>query len=195
MNSSRLDETQLDSLNNSNSTPDRLTKQRNTRKEEDIPLSKKAVFLGFQLPFMQQLSGINMIVTEIGSIVQTYDERMALYAPLISNFIQLIATAFSVLALAHFGRRTLILIGNFSLAIIDIIVGILFLVLSLNNWIPSVYIALGFIMIFMISYGVTIGPVVWLYVPEIIPANLVPPATFMNWFGCSICVIATPFII
>lgn len=90
---------------------------------------------------------------------------MALYAPLISNFIQLIATAFSVLALAHFGRRTLLLIGNFSLAIIDIIIGILFLILALNNWTPSVYIALGFIMLFMVSYGVTIGPVVWLYVP------------------------------
>lgn len=144
---------------------------------------------------MQQLSGINMIVTEIGSIVGTYDNQMALYAPLIANIIQLIATFFAVMALAHFGRRTLILFGNLSLALIDIIVAVLFLVLAITGWTPAVYIALVFIMIFMISYGVTIGPAVWLYVPEIIPANLVPPATFMNWFGCSICVIVTPFIV
>ena len=46
----------------------------------------------------------------------------------------------------------------------------------------------------MIFYGLTVGPVVWLYVPEIIPAKIVPVATFMNWFGCSICIIITPVI-
>lgn len=143
---------------------------------------------------MQQMSGINMIVTEIGLIVQTYDPRLALYAPLLANIIQLIATVTSICALAYFGRRSLILFGNFSLAVFDLIIGAMFLVLFLNNWQPAVDIALAFIMLFMISYGVTIGPVVWLYVPEIIPARLVPFATAMNWIGCSICVIATPFI-
>ncbi len=118
-----------------------------------------------------------------------------MYAPLLANIVQLIATAFSVLMLAYFGRRTLMLVGNFTLAIFDLIIGALFLILYINNWTSAVYIALGFIMLFMISYGLTIGPVVWLYVPEIIPARFVPPATFMNWFGCSICVIVTPFII
>jgi hypothetical protein len=46
----------------------------------------------------------------------------------------------------------------------------------------------------MIIYGVSLGPVVWLYVPEIIPANVVPIATMMNWFGCSLCVILTPIV-
>jgi hypothetical protein len=97
--------------------------------------------------------------------------------------------------LTYFGRRTLMLAGNLSLAIFDLIIGVMFLILYLNNWTPAVYIALVFIMLFMISYGLTIGPVVWLYVPEIIPAKIVPPATFMNWLGCSICVIVTPIVI
>lgn len=160
-----------------------------------MPVSWRAVLLGFQLPFMQQLSGINMIVTEIGSIVKTYDQRMALYAPLIANIIQLIATFASVAALARFGRRPLLLFGNGGLALVDLIIGAMFLVLYLTGWQASVYVALGFIMVFMIIYGVTIGPVVWLYVPEIIPANLVPPATFMNWAGCTLCIIATPFVV
>lgn len=136
-----------------------------------------------------------MIVTEIGSIVQTYDKNLALYAPLLSNIIQLIATMGSIVLLTHFGRRSIMLAGNLSLAIIDLIIGGMFLILVFSEEKAPVYIALVFIMLFMVSYGLTIGPVVWLYVPEIIPARFVPPATFMNWFGCSICVIATPFVV
>lgn len=54
---------------------------------------------------------------------------------------------------------------------------------------------MGFIILFMIVYGLTIGPAVWLYVPEIIPPKIVPPATFMNWLGVSISVILTPIVI
>ena len=46
----------------------------------------------------------------------------------------------------------------------------------------------------MIWYGLTIGPVVWLYIPEIVPTKMVPLATIMNWVGCSICVIVCPII-
>ena len=45
------------------------------------------------------------------------------------------------------------------------------------------------------TYGVTLGPVVWLYVPEIIPAKVVPFATMLNWTGASICVLLTPIVI
>lgn len=134
-----------------------------------------------------------MIVTEIGSVVQQYDQNLALYAPLVSNIVQLIATALSVLLLVYFGRRSLMLTGNFLLALFDIVIAVMFLILP--SWQPAVYVALAFIMLFMLVYGLTIGPVVWLYVPEIIPAKYVPPATFMNWLGCSICVIGTPFVI
>lgn len=136
-----------------------------------------------------------MIITEIGSIVSEFDPNMGIYAPLIANVIQVFATAFSVYALSIFGRRGLILSGNFSLGVLDIIMAVMFLLAYISNWTPGVYVALGCIFIFMISYGITIGPAVWLYVPEIIPSRTVPFATAMNWLGCSICVIATPFII
>lgn len=47
----------------------------------------------------------------------------------------------------------------------------------------------------MIIYGTTIGPAVWLYVPEIIPPKIVPPATSMNWLGVAFSVMVTPIII
>lgn len=144
---------------------------------------------------MQQLSGINMIVTEIGSIISEFNENLAIYSPLFSNFIQLIATAFSILLLTKLGRRCLILTGNLGLALCDIGMGILFLLNFLDGWMWAIDVVLVIILIFMVIYGLTIGPIVWLYVPEIIPAYLVPPATAMNWIGCSFCIIVPNFII
>lgn len=51
------------------------------------------------------------------------------------------------------------------------------------------------LIIYNVVYGATLGPIVWLYVPEIIPSKIVPLATMTNWFGASICVIFTPIII
>ena len=77
-----------------------------------------------------------MIVTEIGSIVEQYDKYLALYAPLVSNIVQLIATVLSVLLLAYFGRRFLLLSGNFVLGIFDIVIAVMFLILP--HWKPAV---------------------------------------------------------
>lgn len=163
--------------------------------EENEKIPWKALFLGFQLPFMQQLSGVNMIVTEIGAITAAYDPQMAAYTPLIANIIQLIATLCSIPALTKVGRKPLILIGNLTLGIFDLVMGIMFLLNLLTSQKAYVYVSLAFILLFMISYGVTIGPIVWLYVPEVIPAKYVPIATSMNWLGAAICIIASPFII
>lgn len=123
-----------------------------------------------------------------------YDPGLVLYTPLIANSIQFTATAFSVLALSYFGRRTLLLFGTFSIAFIDIMIGIFFLLLDVEDWKPSVILALVCIMIFMILFGLTLGPVVWLYVPEIIPPRFVPFATCINWIGCFLTLEVAPII-
>lgn len=144
---------------------------------------------------MQQFSGVKTIVTQIGVIMQQFDPQLALYTPLIANTIQFVATAGSILVLGKFGRRPILLAGNLGVAICGLIVGIFFLVVKINNDHDLVFGALAFILLFMVVYGLTIGPAVWLYVPEIIPPKVVPPATFMNWLGVSISVMATPIVI
>lgn len=46
----------------------------------------------------------------------------------------------------------------------------------------------------MITYSLTLGPTVWMYVPEIIPAKFVPFATTLNWLASSMCIIILPIV-
>ena len=62
------------------------------------------------------------------------------------------------------------------------------------DWSPAFTIILVLVGIFMVIYGLTIGLVIWLYVPEILPTRMVPIATIMNWTGCSFCVIVPPIV-
>jgi uncharacterized membrane protein YdcZ (DUF606 family) len=47
----------------------------------------------------------------------------------------------------------------------------------------------------LVAYALSLGPVVYPYVPEIIPAKYVPYATSMNWIAAAICVIVTPYVL
>lgn len=100
-----------------------------------------------------------------------------------------------MLALSHFGRRTLLLFGTISVSICNFVIAIAFLIIDIYDWKPAVYIALIFIMFFMILFGFTLGPVSWLYVPEIIPPRFVPFATCINWIGCSFTLMIAPVMI
>jgi hypothetical protein len=42
------------------------------------------------------------------------------------------------------------------------------------------------------SFGLTLGPIVWLYIPEIVEANIIPYSTMANLIGASVCVILFP---
>jgi len=152
----------------------------------------RAIILGFELPFMQQLTGINSVVTQANRIVSKVIPSFSEYVSLVINFIQLLATLSAVFVLAKHGRKITTLMGNLLLGIIDILIGILFV---FQSWQPSGYFIFVLLIFYNIVYGVTLGPVVWLYVPEIIPSKIVPFATMTNWFGCSICVLFTPIVI
>ena len=82
---------------------------------------------------MQQFSGVKMIVTEIGIIVYEYNKSLALYSPLIINIVQLLATAFSFVTLAKFGRRPLILFGNLGTALCSLAVGMFFMAIHFTG--------------------------------------------------------------
>lgn len=98
------------------------------------------------------------------AITALYDQNLSHYSALISNAIQFIATALSAYVYTRLGRRPIILIGNSSLGIVNLITGFAFLGFNVFNWSPGFPIGITFIMIFNIFYGLFFGPAVWLYI-------------------------------
>ena len=47
---------------------------------------------------------------------------------------------------------------------------------------------------FMVGYSFSLGPIIWLYIPEIVPARLMPWALVMHWITFFILVFLFPVI-
>ena len=46
----------------------------------------------------------------------------------------------------------------------------------------------------MAVFGLTLGPIVWLYIPEIVESNIIPYSTMVNLLGAAACTIGFPLI-
>ena len=93
---------------------------------DKITLSWKNGLLGFMLPFMQQMTGVNFLVTQTGKIIGKFDPTLEPYAALIVNSVQFVAIALSILVLSKVGRKPLLQFGNIGIGLINVILGILF---------------------------------------------------------------------
>ena len=80
---------------------------------------------------MFQFTGITAVVTQANTIVADVIPEIAPYVSVIINAVQLLATVASIAVLSRFGRRPIVLIGNLGLAVIDIMLGIMFI---LDDW-------------------------------------------------------------
>lgn len=144
---------------------------------------------------MQQFSGIKMNVTETSVIFQPYDANLSVYAPLIANIVQFAGSFLSIPVLAFFGRRISIIGGNFILAIVNLCTAAMFLINAKTQNEAVVNVAFALINVFMLGYAATIGSVIWVYVTELMPSNLVPFASSMNWLSAAISVIVAPYVL
>jgi len=111
---------------------------------------------------MQQMTGVNAVVAEAGIIVGDLSPGLALYAPLIVNIVISVAGIGTILMLGKYGRRPLLLIGNLALTIVNILIGVLFV---FSYWSPAGILIVILLIIFMLIYGLTVGPVVRFYLP------------------------------
>ena len=63
-----------------------------------------------------------------------------------------------------------------------------------QDMLPSLVIVVGFIL-FRIIFSATLGPIVWLYLPEIIEPNIFGIATMLNWLSAALISFAFPVVV
>ena len=99
---------------------------------------------------MQQITGISVIATQVITIINIFDSALSIYAPVVMNILQAFSTLAAMYVLSKWGRRPLLLIGNFSLALLGIILGILMI---FPSWGPAVIICIILLTIFLMVFG------------------------------------------
>ena len=92
--------------------------------------------------------------------------------------------------LSKFGRKTLLQLGTIVFVISNVIISIGFMI---NSNVGNAFVIIGLV-IFMANFGLTLGPVVWLCIPEIIEPDRVPIAVGSNWGSTSIIIFLFPIL-
>lgn len=112
---------------------------------------------------MQQFVGVGSVSAQVGNIIGTYSHTLGLYLPLIVNSVQLVGNYSAVFLLRSMGRRTVALLGNGGVGLIDLTIAVLFLFIG-EGWSIVIGVTVALIL-YMLLFGLTLGPITWLYVP------------------------------
>lgn len=143
------------------------------------------VFVGVGMMFMQICTGINTIIfytTTIFKIAGFSDNISAIYATIGVGFVNFIMTFVAIFLTDKWGRKPLLYIGLWGILIALVALGAAFRyadVLGDNlKWV-----AVGSVVVYITSFAVSLGPVGWIMVSEILPLQI-------RGLAMSICTVA-----
>ncbi len=89
------------------------------------------------------------------------------------------------------GRVAILQVGTFVSFISLLFVAIGFI--YENSVSGSVLIMMG-LFVFMLNFGYSLGPVVWLYIPEVVETEIIPYSTLANWSAATLVILLFPVI-
>lgn len=148
--------------------------------------------LGIVIMAAQQLSGINAVVTESSTLYSSVGDTEEVKILTVMNSVILLIAAFVAgLTTDKFGRRTILLLGNGACSICLLLMAIFQGFSSTEMQELSVF--MTFVCLF--SFGISLGPVAWVYGPEILPDKGISFIILVNWFFCGWVVFLTPILI
>src|SRR5699024_1975829 len=142
---------------------------------------KPIVWLGILLSLFQQLVGINVIFYYSTTLWQSvgFDESQALLTSTITSVMNIVATIIAILLVDRVGRRVMLLVGS---ACLTVSLGVMAFAFSFgavtaraeaislpDPWSTIALIAAN---AFVLFFGTTWGPLVWVLLGEIFPNRI-----------------------
>ncbi len=164
------------------------------------PALRRPLMVGIGLAVFQQITGINAIIYYSDKIFAaagfaTPADQAAATTWAIGG-VNVLATLIAVAYVDRFGRRPLLLCGLVGMAASLTTVGVAFLSLddvshksgsATSSATDAGVITLVALVVFIISFAFSLGPVVWTVINEIFPSRVrgraVAAATAVNWFS------------
>lgn len=126
------------------------------------------IFIGIALSVLQQFVGINVVLYYAPEIFKKIDPNTdgALLLTIIVGIVNFLFTIIAVKTVDKYGRRPLMIIGAIGMAIAMFSLGFVFFSGTVG------YLALGCMMLYVASFAVSWGPVVWVLLSEIFPNKI-----------------------
>lgn len=145
------------------------------------PIFKKVLFVGVGLSIFQQLTGINAILYYAPEIFKSLGSStdVSLLETSILGVVNLLFTLLAIRLVDKMGRKPLLYIGSIGMTIAIAAVGLFIYFNAIGNWV------LPFLLLFMASFSISWGPIVWVLLSEIFPNKIrslaLAISVFIQW--------------
>ncbi|KAJ5895266.1 sugar transporter [Penicillium taxi] len=160
------------------------------------------VLLAWGMQLMNQVSGINLIVSYVPTILRDTMGLNRQLAQILGGCIQIMFMLGSLLPafmLDRMGRRRTMMWGSFGLGVCMLMIAALQSQIYEPHGMTFASASVAFFFLYMLVHGMSINSVPWVYVPEILPLEARTKGTAIgissNWLWNFIVVMITPVII
>ncbi|KAE9061738.1 hypothetical protein PF010_g29702 [Phytophthora fragariae] len=168
-----------------------LTKGRREEAKEVIARLYGEEHVQTALSWLEQLSGINAVFYYSGSIFSDAGISDSRVGTLIIDFINIWPAFFTGVLANRFGARNMILWGLAGMFVMSVLMTVAFIV-------DVSALSIVFTALYVIAFGVTLGPLVWVMTADIFPDSIRASASSlcigMNWLCNLIVGVAYPYI-
>lgn len=154
----------------------------------------KNLCIGIGCMFFQQFSGINGILTNLNNLFTEAGIPLSTsIASGISSSAQVIAVIIGGIMIQFLGRKFVWIFSTIGSAVALLLYG---LTIKFTNW-PSI-ISIVAIFMFLLCFGVGLGPIPWFIVPELftgyVKSAATSIATAVNWLLAFIVILGFPYL-
>ncbi|XP_012531503.1 facilitated trehalose transporter Tret1 [Monomorium pharaonis] len=149
--------------------------------------AKKALLASLGSMFFQQLSGINAVIFYTVTIFQASGSSMpADVASIIVAIVQMITTGVAALIVDRAGRKPLLIFSSSVMLVSLVALGTYFNIKKSESDVSSLsWLPLTSLTLYMISFSIGMGPIPWMLMAELFPAETKAVASGMavmlNW--------------
>lgn len=117
------------------------------------------------MPIMQQLTGVNAYISQMGFVTSAFNVDFGKYVPVIMGAVQFLTALLSMFFLYRFSRKKMILIGNLGTALCCFMIGIPFY--FIDTYQNGFWIVVAGIITFMAFNGIFLIPSIPLFIPTV----------------------------
>jgi MFS transporter, SP family, arabinose:H+ symporter len=160
------------------------------------PKIRPVLWLGIALAIFSQTVGINAIMYYAPLIFQKTGSGIdsALMQTILIGGTNLVFTVVAIGLIDRLGRRPLLIMGTVGMAIALSIMAYAFLTNATTG-----YLLIISVLLYIASFAVSLGPVVWVYIAEIFPNSIRSMAmavcTVTVWIACFVVTLAFPVML